>query len=1223
MIQLHYSNRLEELIAPIGALVHEDQLRDPLEPVTIVVPGRAVEEYLKLRLSDREGVAANFRFPFLRGFLADLVQRASSSPSQPGCKVLDVGGLQIAVFEYLREAFAGAPEGDLDALQPYLDAARGDPRQRVLRMFQLSARVAWLIREYSTSRRPMLERWYRGLTLEDPRLLETERWQRRIYLSLFESDGTLRPEWISRTTSEPQRGGDWRLLPHAFDAIEDARLREIVPPRLHVFGIGYAGPEFIRIFARLGRVTDLHLYTLNPCREFWEDVRNRGGSRPPIAGPLFIDTAEDPFKLEADDNLALRYWGRPGREYIRLLNELTECDFDAHFVEPVCARARPTLLARVQQAILTRTPEQQAGSEIDSATATTSEDSTRREASAEIDDGSIRFLQCPGVRRELQIAADAIWSMMRRVTASGDTTAVAPLRLHQIAIVLPEGVRDRYLAQIESVFAGAHRLPINIVDRRFASESRVAEAVDLLLKLPLGRFTRGEMIRLLTHPAIVGSEGEPYAEAWAEWCRRLGVHFGADEHAFDGTYVEPKLYHWDYALKRLALGIFMTGEPATEARVYRDAAGREYLPFETVADESEGVAIMVRKARALIGDAQALTAGELDFAAWRTVLTRLVATYVNPPDRDGARVRDAIVGAIESMYPDGIRGEAVPYEIVFELAQTRIVEVQSEHGIYAENGIVVGSLSALRSIPFRVTFMLGLGEADFPARAQRDPLDLRQAHRRAGDVSPAERDRYMFLETLLAARDCIFLSYIARDAQTGEALEPSAVIRDLQFILRGMIGSEALDRLTIAHPVSAHDRRYFADLARPEDERDQRLETFDRNARHDAQMAVLREDRESRCEPVPEELSGNDVIDRLGEVARARIAPHLRIITPPPIIAIHDDSRVRLSLAALRHYLECPLQGAARHALGMSEDDEGDEVDADEEPISRSRLDKAIVLRDALWRAHGKHENLADCYDEICRTRVLEGSSPIGPFAQADRNSDLSHLENAIAQAKDLGIPNLDGWQRIALGGTDEFAEVESSLDPIVLEVDFVRADGRRVTAIEVGGRVGPVSPRMDRSFKLIARKDVKVADFLDGGFGAVALAAAGAKMPTEFMATVLGSEIKKKPNHTRTIVMPTEAEARAYLTQLAVDLLSSGNDYFLPIEAVEEVLPYRDGGGSEIAAAIRSVSGKQRTPCRSDYGPVRHARTFRAPIAEIKSGLIERRFGPLMTILKPAAETE
>ena len=97
--------------------------------------------------------------------------------------------------------------------------------------------------------------------------------------------------------------------------------------------------------------------------------------------------------------------------------------------------------------------------------------------------------------------------------------------------------------------------------------------------------------------------------------------------------------------------------------------------------------------------------------------------------------------------------------------------------------------------------------------------------------------------------------------------------------------------------------------------------------RHDAQIAALRDDLESRCDPFPEELSEGDLIDQLGDVARARIAPHLRIITPPPIVAIHDDSRVRLSIAALRHYLECPLQGAARHALGMSEDDEDDEVD--------------------------------------------------------------------------------------------------------------------------------------------------------------------------------------------------------------------------------------------------------------------------------------------------------
>ena len=83
MIHLHYSNRLEELIDPLGSFVHGDQLRDPLEPVTIIVPSRAIEEFLKLRLSDREGVAANFKFPFLRGYLANIAERASSGGSRP------------------------------------------------------------------------------------------------------------------------------------------------------------------------------------------------------------------------------------------------------------------------------------------------------------------------------------------------------------------------------------------------------------------------------------------------------------------------------------------------------------------------------------------------------------------------------------------------------------------------------------------------------------------------------------------------------------------------------------------------------------------------------------------------------------------------------------------------------------------------------------------------------------------------------------------------------------------------------------------------------------------------------------------------------------------------------------------------------------------------------------------------------------------------------------
>ena len=45
-----------------------------------------------------------------------------------------------------------------------------------------------------------------------------------------------------------------------------------------------------------------------------------------------------------------------------------------------------------------------------------------------------------------------------------------------------------------------------------------------------------------------------------------------------------------------------------------------------------------------------------------------------------------------------------------------------------------------------------------------------------GDVTPREQDEYVFLETLLSARERLYLSYIARDAETGERKDPSSTV---------------------------------------------------------------------------------------------------------------------------------------------------------------------------------------------------------------------------------------------------------------------------------------------------------------------------------------------------------------------------------------------------------------------------------------------------------------
>ncbi len=1198
MIRLHYSNRLETLVAPLAALVREEQGRDPLERITVVVPNRALAEFLKLRLAERVGVAANLEFPFLRRYLAGLITDAD-----PAVRVLEADELELAVFECLRSGLdAGEPQAE--AVGTYVAAAPGGgAAQRELRLFQLSVRTARLFREYSVLRRAMLEQWPRGPALSDERSAGTERWQRWLYLALFDRGGELRPEWLAG------RKCRWLLLPDAFDTAGSGRLRTALPRRLHIFALSYAGSEFVRIFSRLAALTELHVYALNPCLEFWEDVD--AGLRV-VAGRLArrgervgerLQTLEDPFELQsAADNLALRLWGRPGREYIRLLNELADCDFDAHFERPPDGVA-PTMLERVQESILLRKPE---------------EGPANASASG---DGSIRFLACPGIRREVESVANTVWRLL--IGKDGALNQAAPLRFHQIALLLPDLARDAYLPHLEAVFSGRHEIPLNVVERRLGAASRVAEAVELLLKLPLGEFTRGEMLRVLTHPAVTGALAGADAEQWTEWCNSAGVYLGADARDFAATYIPPALYHWDQALSRLALGVFMEGAPRGETRALSVASGSEYRPYETPQDAVSSVAALVRTARSLLADALVLRSRRFTAGQWGRLLGAVVNTYVHPADPAGERVRDAVVEAFESMAAPELRSAPVSYEVACELALARIADLESDYGRYAESGVAVGSLSALRSIPFRVIFVLGLGETVFPERDRRDPLDLRRARRQAGDVSAAERDRYLFLETLLAAREKLFLSYVARDPVAGEELEPSALVRELQFVLRSWLDESALKRLTVRHRVSPYDRRYFPELRPGDAAADELGESFDRSARRGARMTALRDDLEQWRGRAPSAGRRDRLLlDEFRPELRDQLSAILRIAEPP---ARRGDDASRapelvLPIAALRRFLECPLQGAARYALGMT-DENDDADDSQDEPLEQDFLERTMLLREVLWLGRADRPEMERCYDALVRAARLSGRAPCGPFADAARASALAKLGRAADQAAAAGVKGLAGWRQVGIGGAEEFAHVDRTLPAITLRVRVKKPESAAWPRVKLQGRVGPVSPGLDTSIRCVAGKRAKAKDFLEGFVGAIALAAAGEEMPSRFTALAVGGAKdgggagQDGGEPARSFRPPSADEARDYLGRLAEDLLSGDNDYFLPVEAVEKALAQASEGDDALAEALEQVRGNERERCGSDYGPIRNARRFPAPDPARVRALIERRFGPILGI--------
>ena len=1202
MIRLCYSNRLENLIAPLATAVAAHQRREPLEPVSIVVPNRIVEQFVRYRLAESIGVAANLKFPFLRNYLAELLQSTDKN-----LKILDADELQLILFECLRSS-SHRDDPDLKPARDYIQAGSKTDADVELRTFLLAAQLARLFREYSISRRRMIEKWRAARLSDVDAMGETERWQRHLWQSVFDSHGRVREQWLL------ERETRLMMLPDAFEAADSQHLRSALPAALHVFGASYAGNAYAEIFARLGALGDIRIYALNPCREFWDDVdTSRRGAltawahRQDKVGEKLAES-EDPFALnESSDPPALRLWGRPGREYIRLLNELSQCDFAPLFSDPV-SREPPTLLEALQQNILDRQPQPP-----------DVEDGKGRPYEARI-----RFLATPGIRREAEIVANEIWSIVRdneKLAASGGAERI---RFHEIAVLIPDVAVDDYLAHLESVFRKQHRIPIDLAGRSIAGASRVAEAVELLLNLPRGRFSRAEMIRLLTHPAL-NSESETRIDAdlWPRWSEALGIFFGADDDELKETYIPSGLYHWDQAIKRLALGTMLTGQSGGNPAFYETGAtAPSYLPFEVAQDELETAARFMRRARSLIADALSMRNAQLTPRQWSRMLIEFLNTYLRPASVLDERVRDSFLEAIESIGDSELNIGPMSYESAREMIATRITDLESRHGQFSGRGVAVGSLSALRSIPFKVIFALGLNEAAFPERERRDPLDLRMLKRGAGDVTPAERDRYLFLETILAARERIFFSYIARDAKTGDALEPSSVVRELQYMLRGFIDEKTLAKLTVKHPVSRYDLKYFPEFAdRATPNSDHEFASFDPDARRGARMLALRQKIDAaathRAKPDRERL-----LDRLGGKLRERLQEDLQFAefeTAPAAPRHAPAEELALPIAALRKYLECPLQGAARYSLGMLEDEDAPEQ-AQDEPVQQSRLDRTVMLREVFWRARARPEALDEEYARQVRIAQANGRAPAGQFAQTAATADAAALRRWIAQASQAGVTDFDGWKDIQIGRAGEFADAGEILAPIALNANVRRRDGSIVTQrVSLYGTLRTVSPDSGAAIACVLHKKVTPKDFLPAFLSAILLAATGANLPARFRAIVIGTQSTKQSEFISEFAPMDRDSALGFLTTVVGDLLSTGNDYFLPIEAVAEVVKelHKPPNRRELVEAVERIRFDDFSKSSSEYGPVRNVASFDPPEEEEIAKIVARRFNPIIGIFR------
>ena len=442
MLRAVHSNRVERLLA---ALLDALPPADPFAPSTIVVGSQLIARWLVREIALARGIAAGLELVAFDAFVeATWAGDAAGRAARLGA--LDREQLAAALGSVLAD---DAVVHGLAPVAAYLAAAPAPGDRAGPRRVQLAEHLADLVWSYALSRPDWMPALSIGQVPGELADDATARWQAALIGAALSRLGATGVPGRAAAAPGPLLRAPTPMLPWLR---RRAGLPPPARPPVAVFGLSFLARAQLEALTDLAATTDVTVYVLDPCEELWDDVAGRRAAA----------------AAETADPLPLVLWGRPVRDTLAALVERSGGDVEGWFAGATGA----TGLARLLEDVRVRR--------------------TASVAPPAAGAAGVTVLACPNPRREIEVIAAEV---RRRLDA--DPT----LRAHEVAVWIA-GDAETYLAQAPSAFE-AVGVPCHLIDAPIDDRGRIGEAVLALLELPTSVMTRRDLLRVMTHPAVL------------------------------------------------------------------------------------------------------------------------------------------------------------------------------------------------------------------------------------------------------------------------------------------------------------------------------------------------------------------------------------------------------------------------------------------------------------------------------------------------------------------------------------------------------------------------------------------------------------------------------------------------------------------------------------------------------------------------------------------------
>ena len=757
----------------------------------IIVPNRSIRRYLSLRFAHRYGIAAQLEFPSLMSVFQRFLPQTHARPG--------IDGKTIAwrIYRVMLEP------GSQTAFPLLTRWIRGDSK----RLYDLSRQLGDLYDKYMLYRPWWINAWEAGLT---PQGLNDE------------PDAVWQGELWRRVAGQDWKGNHFAAV---FDRIvckgePDGAFREERKNNgetIRIFGFSQLPPTVLQCLEKIHQLgTTVKLYHLVPSEEYYADCKTHKKELHDFLNRYFRE-GQDPVRLLEDLN-SVYFQHNPllasfAMQSCVMLNKTAEWNDDADFdYAEEEAPETGTVLRRLQKRIRkdmkfsgSQPPKQAKGRGCRSVQIRTCYSAFR-----EVEAAHDFILHCMDEDHDLQLKDIFIMSP----TPTDYAPLVDAVFNHSAAIPPRKTAGDRHAA------TQGHRLEVSIADQSQTERLSSYSTLMRILSLFKGDFAASEVFAILQDRSLqehwgIASEDCRYCLTRA---MQAGIRWGwdAQEHALSGGSAFPE-NSWQAGFDRMLLDYAVDADPASPYPISEEDEVFPVPGFDGSRAELLGKFIsLVSK---LHETAQIMRSRErkgAPFREWENMLADL-AGYLFGMDSDLKSLLLSVLNTWRQILAEA-GAEDVPLTggIVLAYLQDKHAKPEDNTVGFMRGKITFCGLRPMRSIPADVILLLGMNHKSFPEEDDDREFDIMQMYRadrrsgvgrEPGDPLRRDESRQLFLDTIMAARKYLYISYVGRDIHDRKEKPPSVCVDELKNYLTHEFGKNSFIELN--EPLHAFSPELF------------------------------------------------------------------------------------------------------------------------------------------------------------------------------------------------------------------------------------------------------------------------------------------------------------------------------------------------------------------------------------------------------------------------------